>query len=252
MTHPIIQLKQIHLSLNSGAGETAILKNINLTINAGEKIAILGPSGSGKSSLMNIMTGLENPTSGQIILHDQDISKANEDELAKCRQSHMGIIMQAFHLIPTMTALENVATPMELASDPRAIAKAQAALQQVGLEHRLHHYPTQLSGGEQQRTALARAIVGKPKILFGDEPTGNLDGSTGQKIMDLMLDLAQDKETSLILITHDPLLAQRCQRIIRMQDGLIISDSYNQDPINQDPIQEQAQDQNQGQEMTAQ
>lgn len=221
---PSINLEAVHLSLSSGAGQVHILNDVSLRIDANESVAILGPSGSGKSSLMAIASGLERATSGKVTVAGADFSTLNEDGLALARRGRIGIVLQAFHLIPTMTALENVATPLELAGVANATGPARAALEAVGLGHRLDHYPAQLSGGEQQRVALARATVGRPPILFADEPTGNLDGATGAAIIDLMFGLHKEQGTTLVLITHDPALAVRCRRIVEMRDGCIVAD----------------------------
>jgi putative ABC transport system ATP-binding protein len=197
---------------------------VSLTVTASETVAIVGPSGSGKSSLMAIMTGLERATSGRVQVAGQDFSGLDEDGLAKTRRGRIGIVLQAFHLLPTMTALENVAVPLELAGQKDAFGRAEAELISVGLGHRLDHYPSQLSGGEQQRVAVARAIAAQPPILFADEPTGNLDGSTGASIIDLLFGLNEKRKTTLVLITHDVTLAERCGRQVHMRDGVIVED----------------------------
>lgn len=222
---PIINLKNIALTLSSGAGPVNILKNISFSINSGETVGIVGPSGSGKSSLLSLMTGLEQPTSGSVIVDDLALETADEDTLALHRLSRIGIVMQAFHLIETMTALENVAVPLELAGINDAFDQAAQELDAVGLGHRMDHYPAQLSGGEQQRVALARALAPQPAILFGDEPTGNLDGRTGRQIIDLLFDLSVRRKSTLVLITHDPALADRCDRVISLADGEIVDDT---------------------------
>jgi putative ABC transport system ATP-binding protein len=221
---PLINLKSVNLSLPSLAGQVDILKNINLSIGAGESVAILGPSGSGKSSLMALMTGLEQASSGQVNIAGQDFSTLDEDGLALARRGRLGIVLQAFHLVPTMTALENVAVPLELNGERAAFDIARAELGRVGLAHRVDHYPAQLSGGEQQRVAIARAAAPKPLLLFADEPTGNLDGHTGKAIVDLLFGLTQERETTLIIITHDVELAKYCKRTIRLDDGHIVQD----------------------------
>lgn len=211
----------MHLSLESNAGTIEILKNISLNVSTGESLALIGPSGSGKSSLLMLLGGLERASSGSVRVAGTELSDLNEDQLAFLRRDQMGIVFQSFHLIPTMSALENVATPLELAGVTDAFKKARSALDSVGLTHREDHFPGQLSGGEQQRVALARAVVAKPKILLADEPTGNLDGINGIAIMDLLFSLRDQFGSTLILVTHDPVLANRCNRIIRLHDGEI-------------------------------
>ena len=221
MTIPIIALSNVHLSLESNAGTIEILKNISLNVSTGESLALVGPSGSGKSSLLMLLGGLERASSGSVRVAGTELSDLNEDQLAFLRRDQMGIVFQSFHLIPTMSALENVATPLELAGVTDAFKKARSALDSVGLTHREDHFPGQLSGGEQQRVALARAVVAQPKILLADEPTGNLDGTNGIAIMDLLFSLCDQFGSTLILVTHDPVLANRCNRIIRLHDGEI-------------------------------
>ena len=219
MTIPIIALSNVHLLLESNAGTIEILKNISLNVSTGESLALVGPSGSGKSSLLMLLGGLERASSGSVRVAGTELSDLNEDQLAFLRRDHMGIVFQSFHLIPTMSALENVATPLELAGVTDAFKKARSALDSVGLTHREDHFPGQLSGGEQQRVALARAVVAQPKIILADEPTGNLDGTNGIAIMDLLFSLRDQFGSTLILVTHDPVLANRCNRIIRLHDG---------------------------------
>jgi putative ABC transport system ATP-binding protein len=221
---PAVELAGIQLTLASDAGEVNILRGIDLTIAPGETVGIVGPSGSGKTSLMLLIAGLEKPSAGNLRVAGQDLVGFSEDRLALFRRQEIGIVFQAFHLIPTMTALENVAVPLELAGRKNAFDDARAALHGVGLGHRLAHYPAQLSGGEQQRVALARAIVGKPKLLLADEPTGNLDLETGAVIVELIFNLAREHGSTLMLITHDPALAARCSRIVRLADGRIQED----------------------------
>lgn len=221
---PIINLANVELTLASAAGPVHILRGIDLVIATGETVGIIGPSGSGKSTLMAVMSGLERASSGTVLINGQDITGMSETELALLRRAQIGIVMQSFHLIPTMTALENVAVPLELAGDPDPFNKARAGLSQVGLAHRHEHYPAQLSGGEQQRVALARALAPQPAILFADEPTGNLDTKTGEAVIDLMFQLHDVYNASLVLITHDISLAKRCDRIIHMADGRIIGE----------------------------
>ena len=221
MTIPIIALSNVHLLLESNAGTIEILKNISLNVSTGESLALVGPSGSGKSSLLMLLGGLERASSGSVRVAGTELSDLNEDQLAFLRRDQMGIVFQSFHLIPTMSALENVATPLELAGVIDAFKKARSALDSVGLTHRAGHFPGQLSGGEQQRVALARAVVSQPKILLADEPTGNLDGINGIAIMDLLFSLRDQFDSTLIFVTHDPVLANRCNRIIRLHDGEI-------------------------------
>lgn len=219
---PIIDLKSVELTLNSRAGPVEILRGLDLSIPAGQSMALVGPSGSGKSSLLMIMTGLEAATAGQVLVAGHDFTAMNEDELARVRGETIGIVFQSFHLIPTMTALENVALPLEFLNRSDAFERAKIALQEVGLGERHHHVPGQLSGGEQQRVALARALAAQPKILFADEPTGNLDGTTGAQIMDLIFSLHRRFGTTLVLITHDPKLAAKCERVVTMNSGRIV------------------------------
>lgn len=225
MHTPIISLRDVHLSLPSNAGIVHILKNVDLTVQRGETVGLIGPSGSGKSSLLMLMGGLEQASSGKVDVLGQDLSILNEDALARFRRSHMGIVFQSFHLIPTMTALENVATPLELAGVKDAMERARAELAEVGLAERGGHFPAQLSGGEQQRVALARAAVLRPNILLADEPTGNLDGQNGSVIMDMLFSLREKHGSTLVLVTHDPVLAKRCDRMIALSDGRIVSQS---------------------------
>ncbi len=225
MHTPIISLRDVHLSLPSNAGVVHILKNVDLTVHRGETVGLIGPSGSGKSSLLMLMGGLEQASSGKVDVLGQDLSILNEDALARFRRSHMGIVFQSFHLIPTMTALENVATPLELAGVKDAMERARAELAEVGLAERGGHFPAQLSGGDQQRVALARAAVLRPNILLADEPTGNLDGQNGSVIMDMLFSLREKHGSTLVLVTHDPVLAKRCDRMIALSDGRIVSQS---------------------------
>ncbi|HYM74324.1 MAG TPA: ABC transporter ATP-binding protein [Stellaceae bacterium] len=221
---PLVVVEDVHLTLGSAAGPVNILRGISLTIAAGETVALLGPSGSGKSTLMMVAAGLERPSSGRVTVAGQDLGSLDEDGLARLRRRHVGIVFQAFHLIPTMTALENVAIPLELAGERDAFAAAASALARVGLDHRLGHYPAQLSGGEQQRVAIARAFVAGPQLLLADEPTGNLDGATGDIVIDCLFAEHARQGTSLLLITHDPRLAERCERQLHLADGRIVED----------------------------
>jgi putative ABC transport system ATP-binding protein len=224
MTSPIIDAGALQLALGKGSARVEILRGIDLAIGSGETVALLGPSGSGKSSLMAILSGLEQADSGKIMIAGLDFGRLDEDGLAAARRGRIGIILQAFHLLPTMTALENVAVPLELAEVSDAFERARAELEAVGLGHRLDHYPAQLSGGEQQRVAIARATAPRPAILFADEPTGNLDATTGEGIMNLLFDRQRETGATLLVITHDPELAGRCARIVEMRDGQIVSD----------------------------
>ena len=219
MADAILSLKDATLSLDGNAGRVDILKGITLDIARGETVGLIGPSGSGKSSLLMLLGGLERATTGTVSALGRDLTQLGEDALARFRRGHMGVVFQSFHLIPTMTALENVATPLELAGADDAFDRAEAELKAVGLGDRLHHYPAQMSGGEQQRVALARAAAPRPDILLADEPTGNLDGTTGQTIMDLLFDLRDRHGSTLVLVTHAPELAERCDRVIRLADG---------------------------------
>jgi putative ABC transport system ATP-binding protein len=218
---PVLRLEAVRLTLRSLAGPVNILNGIELVVRQGEAIGLVGPSGSGKSTMLMVMTGLERPTSGRVTVKSQDISAMTEDESARFRRGNVGIVFQSFHLIPTMTALENVAVPLELALVPDAFDKARQELVNVGLEHRLDHYPSQLSGGEQQRVALARALAPRPSLIFADEPTGNLDGRTGAEIVEMLFKLQRERGSTLVLVTHDDALARRCDRIVRLRDGKI-------------------------------
>jgi len=220
-TDSIVALRDVHLSLDSAAGPVTILRGIDLDIHAGETVSMVGPSGAGKSTLMMVMAGLERPSSGSVRVAGEELTGLDEDRLALFRRDKVGIVFQAFHLVPTMTALENVAIPLEFAGRRDAFQQAEAELRAVGLGHRLHHYPGQLSGGEQQRVALARALVPEPALLLADEPTGNLDGATGKQIIELMFALSADRGATLVLITHDLGLAQRCGRQIHVDDGRV-------------------------------
>lgn len=221
---PIVRLNDVHLDMASDAGTVNILRGITLDIAAGEIAAVVGPSGAGKSSLMMVAGGLERATSGLVEVAGRDLGRLGDDDRARLRRDYIGIVFQGFHLIPTMTALENVALPLEFAGHGDAFDLARAALERVGLGHRIGHYPAQLSGGEQQRVAVARAFVGQPKLMLADEPTGNLDGATGKQVMDLLFEMARAHGTTLVLITHDMGLAERCDRVLRIADGLLVAD----------------------------
>jgi putative ABC transport system ATP-binding protein len=221
---PAVVLNDIQLKLASAAGEVNILRGLDLEVAAGEAVGLVGPSGSGKTSLLMLIAGLERATGGTLSVAGTDVTGLNEDALARFRGRHIGIVFQNFHLVPTMTAVENVALPLEFAGARDAMERARAHLDAVGLGHRLLHYPGQLSGGEQQRVALARAFAVEPSILLADEPTGNLDGATGRVVMDVLFEMRRRLGTTLILVTHEDALAARCERIVRMQDGRIVDD----------------------------
>ena len=221
----VIDLKAAYLTLGNTAASVNILKGIDLRISVGETVSILGPSGAGKTSLLMVMAGLENLTKGRIFLSGTDITQMDEDPLAAIRRDMVGIVFQAFRLIPSLTALQNVAIPLELAGHTDATDLAEAALESVGLEHRLTHLPDQLSGGEQQRVAIARAVAPKPRILLADEPTGNLDSATGEKVVNILFKSAHDAGAALVLVTHDAALAARCSRVIEIEDGIIARDT---------------------------
>ena len=221
MTDTVLSLTNAALSLMGNAGRVDILHGISLEVHKGETLGLVGPSGSGKSSLLMLMGGLEQATSGKVTALGQDLTAMNEDQLARFRRDNMGVVFQSFHLIPTMTALENVATPLELAGHKDAFDRATAELEAVGLGNRADHYPSQMSGGEQQRVALARASAPRPRILLADEPTGNLDEANGQAIIDLLFGLRERHGSTLVMVTHSGELARRCDRTIRLRDGRI-------------------------------
>ena len=225
MTDTMILAENLFVTLPSQAGAVNIIRGIDLSVPSGQTIGLIGPSGSGKSTLLMVLAGLEPASSGRVVVSGQDYANMDEDALARFRRGNVGIVFQSFHLVPTMTAVENVALPLELAGVSAAFEKAEAMLEEVGLGHRLAHYPAQMSGGEQQRTALARALVANPPVLFADEPTGNLDQNTGRQIVDLILRLAEERKTTVLLITHDRTLADRCGRVETMQDGQFVSAS---------------------------
>ncbi|GLK77693.1 ABC transporter ATP-binding protein [Methylopila jiangsuensis] len=220
-----IELRGVNLALGKGPARTHILKDVNLHIERGETVGMVGPSGSGKSTLLMTLAGLERPDSGTIRVLGQDLGALDEDGLARFRGRHVGVVFQSFHLIPTMTALENVATPLELAGAADAFERARAELAAVGLSHRLDHHPAQLSGGEQQRVALARALSVRPELLVADEPTGNLDEATGRQVADMLFAETAKRGATLVLVTHDPALADRCARTVRLRSGHVETES---------------------------
>jgi putative ABC transport system ATP-binding protein len=222
---PLIDARSLAFRVVGAGGEVNILRGVDLSVAPGEAVGIVGPSGSGKTSLLMLLAGLERPSGGTLRVAGEELAGLDEDALARFRRDSLGIVFQAFHLIPTMSALENVAIPLEFAGRPDAFDRAAEALRSVGLGHRLSHYPGQLSGGEQQRVALARAFVAEPALLLADEPTGNLDRATGEMVMDLLFGLRERFSTTLVLITHDPSLAARCERQVRVEDGRIVSDT---------------------------
>ncbi len=224
MADTILSVADARLVLDGGAGPVEILRGITLNINRSESVGLVGPSGSGKSSLLMLMGGLERASAGRVTALGEDLGALSEDALARFRRGAMGIVFQSFHLVPTMTARENVALPLEIAGAPDAWERAGAELETVGLGHRAGHYPAEMSGGEQQRTALARALVTRPAILLADEPTGNLDQANGAAVMDLMFRLRAEYGTTLVLVTHAPELAARCDRVVRIEDGRIAAD----------------------------
>jgi putative ABC transport system ATP-binding protein len=221
---PLVVLQNVYLTLGGAGGPVNILRGVSLEICAGETVSIVGPSGSGKSTLLMVLGGLERPSTGCVKIDGNDLGTLGEDALARLRRDQMGIVFQSFHLIPTMTALENVAIPLELAGRHDAFAAAATGLEAVGLGHRLAHYPGQLSGGEQQRVAIARAFIAGPRLLLADEPTGNLDDATGRMVIDCLFEHQARHGTTLLLITHDPSIAERCERQLRFLDGRVVDD----------------------------
>lgn len=226
MPSPIVSLENVRLTLSSRAGPVEILRGIDLSAHPGEALGIVGPSGSGKTTLLMVIAGLERVSAGTITVNGTPLGGKNEDALARFRRDAIGIVFQSFHLIPTMTALENVAVPLEFKGVADALPRAKTHLERVGLGHRLSHYPSQLSGGEQQRVAIARALASGARIILADEPTGNLDLETGAAIMDLLFSLKREDGTTLLLITHDPALAKRCDRVASVRDGRIVSGAH--------------------------
>ncbi len=224
-SHSLISVKQLGMQLSAGHHAVQILHDISFEVSAKQVLAIIGPSGSGKSTLLGLLAGLDQPTCGSICIHSTNITALTESAMAQFRRQYIGYVFQAFHLIPTLTALENVALPLELQGITTGEERAKTLLQAVGLEKRFHHYPIQLSGGEQQRVALARAFISQPPLLLADEPTGNLDSATGSLVIDLLWQLHEQHDSTLILVTHDTTLAARAQRILTLQDGAIVSDT---------------------------
>ena len=222
MQDPLVHIRQLSLSLVGGAGEVNILRQIDLTIAAGETLSIVGPSGAGKTTLLMALAGLERASAGSVVVAGADLGRLDEDGLARFRRQHVGIVFQSFHLVPSMTALENVALPLEFSAIADASRRAREALEEVGLRERMGHFPGELSGGEQQRVALARAFVPRPALLLADEPTGNLDRDTGERVMELLFALQREQGTTLVLVTHDERLAARCQRQLTMADGRLL------------------------------
>ena len=224
MSDTIIDLSNLHLTLASRAGPVSILRDVSLHVGRGETLAIVGPSGSGKTSLLMVLAGLEQATSGRVTVAGQSLTGLNEDDLARVRGANIGIVFQSFHLVPTMTALENVALPLEFAGRRDAASVARERLAEVGLAERASHFPSQLSGGEQQRVAIARALAPQPKLILADEPTGNLDTKTGGLIIELLFAMQRQRQATLVLVTHDERLARQCSRTIRMADGRVVAD----------------------------
>ena len=221
----MLAVRNLTKEYRSGGDALAVLRNVTFDIAAGETVSIVGPSGSGKTTLLGLLAGLDTPTTGAVLLGGTDLSKLDEDARARLRGDRVGFVFQSFQLVPTLTALENVQVPLELRGIRDSDARARDLLERVGLGSRTHHFPTQLSGGEQQRVAIARAFVNRPRVLFADEPTGNLDGATGARIVELLEQLNREDGTTIILVTHDPVLAKRLGRSIRLADGVIIEDT---------------------------
>ncbi len=221
----MVQVENLEKHVASPNGPLTILDSVSFKISIGESVAIVGPSGSGKSTLLGLLAGLDLPTSGRVVVNDQELNKLDEDKRARIRAELVGFVFQSFHLLPNLTALENIVLPLELHADDMAQSKGKEIIQLVGLEHRAKHYPHQLSGGEQQRVAIARAFVTKPKLLFADEPTGNLDQITGEQIIELLFKLNSEQHTTLVMVTHDSALARRCDRHISLDHGRVLSDA---------------------------
>jgi putative ABC transport system ATP-binding protein len=228
MTIGMISVRRLSMRLSSGGSAVDVLENVSLDVPHGQFLAVAGPSGSGKSTLLGLVAGLDRPTAGEIVVDGVEITRLSEDELARFRRDTIGYVFQSYHLIPTLTALENVAVPLELAGEPDAAARARVLLDDVGLGARAHHYPVQMSGGEQQRVAVARAVCRQPRLLLADEPTGNLDSATGKQIIDLLVSLNRTLRSTLVLVTHDAALATHADRIVTLRDGRIVSD----EPVN--------------------
>jgi len=227
MNFIMISIRGLSMRLTSGGAAVDVLADISLDVPAGQFLAVAGPSGSGKSTLLGLVAGLDQPTAGRITVDDVEITRLGEDALARFRRDTIGYVFQSYHLIPTLTALENVAVPLELAGEPHALERAGALLAEVGLAGRAHHYPVQLSGGEQQRVAVARAVCRRPRLLLADEPTGNLDSATGKQIIELLVDLHRNLGSTLVLVTHDGALAAHADRVVTLRDGRIVSDETN-------------------------
>ncbi|MCB1488248.1 MAG: ABC transporter ATP-binding protein [Bauldia sp.] len=230
MSGTVILCEDLHIRLGTGASEVHVLKGLDLAVEASESLSLVGPSGSGKSTLLMAMAGLERPSAGRIAIQGTDITRLGEDDLARIRGRAIGIVFQSFHLIPNMTALENVAVPLELAGEDEAFERAEKELRDVGLADRIDHYPAELSGGEQQRVAIARALVPHPALLLADEPTGNLDSANGAMIADLLFEASARRGTTLVLVTHDQTLAERADRVVRLQSGRIVDDGGQRRP----------------------
>lgn len=236
----MIKTENLLKRVDTSEGVLTILNNVSLHINTGESVAIVGASGSGKSTLLGLMAGLDSATSGDVVLDGHSLAAMDEEQRAILRGQLVGFVFQSFQLLPSLTALENVMLPIELKGDPQAKTKARQLLERVGLDNRWHHYPNQLSGGEQQRVAIARAFASEAKILFADEPTGNLDTATGAKVIELLFSLNSEFNTTLVLVTHDERLAQKCNRVIKLVAGEIVSDEINQTDVNSDVVNEEA------------
>ncbi|MCB1496985.1 MAG: ATP-binding cassette domain-containing protein [Bauldia sp.] len=230
MTGTVILCEDLHIRLGTGASEVHVLRGLDLAVQAGESLSLVGPSGSGKSTLLMALAGLERPSAGRIAIQGTEITRLGEDDLARIRGRAIGVVFQSFHLIPNMTALENVAVPLELAGEADAFKRAEEELRDVGLGDRVGHYPAELSGGEQQRVAIARALAPRPALLLADEPTGNLDSANGAMIADLLFEASGKRSTTLVLVTHDRTLAERANRVVRLESGRIVADGGSTQP----------------------